>query len=126
MVSMSESDFAVVAARLSRNSASEEDPKKAFPLMLERALQEQIVSFLRAKGIFVDVSRMDRRTTNTVGRPDLLCAHNGKPFAFEVKTATGKCSEEQLRVHEQMRSNGWTVMVVRSVEEVRDALRKVE
>lgn len=133
MVRMSESEYAVMAARLSRNSQSATERadeaqriQETDAMLQEHEIQDEIVSFMRAKGIFPIRSRFGKRSTINAGTPDLICAHNGKPFAFEVKTQSGKCSDEQLRVHEQMRANGWTVLVVRSVEEVRDALRKVD
>lgn len=52
------------------------------------------------------------------GTPDLvvLC-HGGVTIWLEVKLPSGKVLEKQLEVHEQMRTLGHLVSVVRSVQE---------
>ena len=92
----------------------------------EKELQRQCVALLRLRGIFVIVSRMDRRTSNQVGTPDLLFAINGVPHAFECKLKGNKPTPEQEKVMGQMASNGWTVRVIHTVEQMRDELRQLE
>jgi hypothetical protein len=89
----------------------------------ERQLQEQICALLRNRGIVFQRSRMDRKTTGTVGWPDISFAFNGIPHAWEIKTATGKLSEEQSRCIEAMRKNGWNVQIIRSLDVALNKLR---
>lgn len=98
----------------------------------EKELQRQCVALLRLRGIFVIVSRMDRKTSNQVGTPDLifsLMRENvviGRPCAFECKLKGNKPTPEQEKVMGQMASNGWTVRVIHTVEQMRDELRQLE
>lgn len=52
------------------------------------------------------------------GTPDIVCAHRGRVFLFEVKTKTGRVSEIQLYRLKQWQDAGATTAVVRSVAEV--------
>lgn len=51
------------------------------------------------------------------GIPDCLWLTGGTVIAFEFKTATGKVSPEQERVHQAWRSAGYTVHIIRSLEQ---------
>ena len=103
----------------------------------EKELQRQIVSLLRLKGIEPIVSRMDRRTTNNVGTPDILFAVGGYqgslvgivPFAcaIEVKLPGNplKPQQEDMARRLQTNPNRWTHEVIRSVDEMRAFLAKI-
>lgn len=82
----------------------------------EAELQNQIASYLRLKGIAFSRSRMDKRSTTTLGWPDFIFCINRKPLAFECKMPGGKLKPEQLKCHEQMISNGWDVYIVTSFQ----------
>src|SRR5687768_11329105 len=94
----------------------------------EKELQRQIYQFLRQRGYVAFRSRTDKRTTNNIGTPDFLLSVHGKSVALEVKTATGKTSPEQDRLHEQMvnSQNGWSLWVVGDVESVKRILDRLE
>ena len=59
----------------------------------------------------------------TAGIPDIIACVNGRFFAFEVKTASGKATQLQQATVRKILAAGGTALVVRSVDEVRDALR---
>lgn len=92
----------------------------------EKALQKQIVGLLRLKGIEPIVSRMDRRTSNNIGTPDILFAvdcssdENIRPCAcaWEIKMPQGKLSREQEQMATKllMHPNCWCWRVIRSVD----------
>lgn len=96
----------------------------------ERDVQKQIANWLRLKGIFFVWSRMDKKTTNYCGTPDFIFSYveqyrvfecvrpMARPMAIEVKFGKGKLSEEQEKVMEQMKKNGWRYHVVHSLKEV--------
>jgi hypothetical protein len=99
----------------------------------EKALQRQIENYLRLRGIEVIRSRMDRKTSNNVGTPDLLFAvenlsagHAPRVYALalEVKLPGRKLDPEQEKMREAMTThpNGWTHRTVNSVEEVKSFL----
>lgn len=55
----------------------------------------------------------------TAGIPDIICCHDGRFYAFEVKTQTGRPTALQEATIRKIRAAGGTALVVRSVEEVR-------
>ena len=59
----------------------------------------------------------------TAGIPDIIACVNGRFFAFEVKTASGKATQLQQATVRKILAAGGTALVARSVDEVRDALR---
>ena len=59
----------------------------------------------------------------TAGIPDIIACVDGRFFAFEVKTASGKATQLQQATIRKILAAGGTALVVRSVDEVRDALR---
>lgn len=57
------------------------------------------------------------------GVPDVLCCYRGMFIAFEVKDATGYATPIQLAVIKQINEAGGDARVVRSLNEVRLALK---
>lgn len=118
--------------RLGKAGRTTEQIVEANTIKSEKELQRQCVAMLRLRGIFVIVSRMDKRTSNQVGTPDLifsLMRENdfiGRPCGFECKLKGNKPTPEQEKVMGQMASNGWTVRVIHSVEQMRDELKALE
>jgi hypothetical protein len=63
-------------------------------------------------------------TGTLAGVPDLcLIAPIGRVFFMEIKTATGRLSENQKRIHGWLTAIGVSCAVVRSVNDARNALR---
>ena len=58
----------------------------------------------------------------TAGIPDVICCLDGRFFAFEVKTATGKATPLQKATLQKILASGGTAAVVRSLDEVRAIL----
>ena len=56
------------------------------------------------------------RAREKIGWPDLTFVVAGRPYAVELKTATGKLSEDQRRILERMAKNGWRCHICRSFE----------
>lgn len=90
----------------------------------ESKLHEQIIAEVRARGWYVVHSRLDRRTTNAVGTPDMvIAANNGKTYWLELKTAKGKLTREQSGTIHWLQTLGHTAEVVRSLG---DFLKAIE
>lgn len=94
----------------------------------EKQFQEQVAALLRNRGIVFQRSRMDRKTTGTIGIPDFLFAVPqgedwGRPCAFELKMPGKHPTEEQSKCIKNMLYNGWDVRIVHSVDEVMSALK---
>lgn len=62
----------------------------------------------------------------TAGLPDIICCVNGRFFAFEVKTATGKLTKlQESTIQKIQRANGIASKVT-SVSEVKNILENLE
>jgi hypothetical protein len=109
--------------------ATMEEKMKKMEAKSERELQRQIVQYLRLRGIEVIWHSTAKKSTATVGTPDILFAvrANGIPMAiaFEIKFGTGTLSREQSDMLFRMQAapNAWTCRVIRSFIEVVDFLR---
>lgn len=98
--------------------------------MNEHDIQTAIVQYLKALGCVVIRLNAGLAFSKTGGRivqcppgtPDLLAVTPLGVFFFEVKAAKGKLSESQALMHTRLNELGQRVRVVRSVEDVRQAL----
>ena len=61
----------------------------------------------------------------TAGIPDIIACVEGRFFAFEVKTATGKATPLQKATIQKILSSGGTAAIVRSVDEVRAIIQSM-
>lgn len=53
------------------------------------------------------------------GVPDFVCVCNGRALFIEAKAPGGKCTENQIRRHEEIRAAGGLVIVAYSVDDVK-------
>lgn len=106
------------------------------PVALESTLHEEIMRFCdgqwpRWKYIR---ARMDKKSTMQVGCqdftifaavkfPDTAAGFLSKVFCIECKARDEKLSPEQLIWHKEMQMLGFTVHVVRSMEEFRNVIK---
>ena len=102
----------------------------------ERELQRQIVSYLQLKGIEVLWHRTDKRSTATIGWPDVtftigqyvsLVGIFPVACAWEIKFSNGKLSKEQSDLATRLQSppNFWRFRVITSFEQARRELREL-
>lgn len=78
----------------------------------ESELQKACETWLRYHGVtYLHLSPMAREK---IGWPDLVFCYGKKPFAVELKTATGKVTERQLEMLSGLAKDGWNVAVIRS------------
>jgi hypothetical protein len=91
-------------------------------LKSEKELQRQCANYLRQRDIWFAQSRMDRKTSNKVGTPDFLFAHNHVPIAVECKHGAEKLSDEQEAAFAKMTLNGWKCFTVRSTIQLMDVV----
>ena len=81
-------------------------------LSAEKELQRLCESELLRCGI--EYLHLSYRAREKRGWPDLTFVSVGKPFAVELKTATGTLSQDQRQVLAAMECNGWLVRIVRA------------
>ena len=92
-------------------------------LRTESEVQHEIIIELRQRGALV--FRMNagrggrqRREFNPPGTPDLYVVAPNHSYWAEVKTPTGRLSEDQKTMHEVLERMGEEVIVARGVEDV--------
>lgn len=90
----------------------------------EKDLQRLCEQELSRRGIWF--LHLSHRAREKVGCPDILACVNGLAVAIELKTATGRLSEEQKNTLEHMAANGWRTAVVRSFEQFVEALNNAD
>lgn len=89
----------------------------------ERAIQDGIEAYL---SIVPDLEWRDTSRLGLSGYPDVQATYRGHPLFFEVKTPAGRVQPQQQRWHENMRLTGATVEVVRSVDDVKIVIARLE
>ena len=94
----------------------------------ERELQQQLVGYLRTRGIIPMVPIFGRKTRVNIGWPDVTFSYYGYPCVWEVKFGKGKLSEDQIRMSLSLSDhpNYWRWCVIRSVEEAKAFLDGIE
>jgi len=85
----------------------------------EQIIQRRIQQYLKTVPNCWYVKVM---SANKIGVPDILCCINGQFFAFEVKTDAGQASPMQIHQLNNLRESGAIAVVVRSVDDVSDAI----
>ena len=94
----------------------------------ETDIQAAILDYLRLKGRFFwrnnsgafKTERGGFYRIGTPGAPDIIGCFHGTFVGLEVKTATGKLSDDQKAFAAVVRANGGQYHVVRSIEDVID------
>ncbi len=81
----------------------------------ERELQRLCELELSRRGIWY--LHLSPRAREKAGTPDILACVNGIAFACELKSASGKLSNEQKATLEQMAGNGWHTVVARNMRQ---------
>lgn len=94
--------------------------------MLEQELQKQIIDFLTAKGWLVWKNKNINRTTGKYitgqqkGVPDLTAIKKGFTWFLEIKTESGRLSEDQKEFGKKIIAHGGRVSVLRSVNDAKE------
>lgn len=97
----------------------------------ERELQRQIVNYLRLRGIEVLWHGTHKKSTATVGWPDIvfaaMVAGFPTPCGWEIKFGNGTLTKEQndMLARLQARPNAWRIRVIRTFIEAVDELREM-
>lgn len=91
----------------------------------EGDLQQDILDEIARRGWWAMWSRMDKPTTFEKGTPDfVIFAQFPNAYLIEAKTRNGKRSLDQDRVAARARRLGWTVHVVRTLQQFNEAVAR--
>ena len=93
------------------------------PKVLERDITRSIRDFLKVAGVCH--YKQWQGLGSEKGIPDIICIEKGtgRYCGVEVKTATGKMSEHQLKWKQRIEAAGGRYILARSVDDVVNALR---
>lgn len=112
-------------AALSQKSSAE--LREAAIAKDERQLQNQIANYLRLHNIWFAQSRMDRRTSNTVGTPDFLFCYEHYFVAWEVKCPWSQnLRAEQAKARDGIMAQGGDWRLITSLAEAQEHLRELD
>ena len=91
----------------------------------EIELQKQIYNLLVQYGVnWIGYQNPRKKSQLPPGTPDFVFCYKRISIAIEVKTKTGKLSDDQKKMIPLMEKDGWLVHVVRSLAEVKSILDK--
>jgi hypothetical protein len=120
---MSEADQRAVSS--SGKSAAE--TRAAAVAKDERELQKQLANYLRLLGLWFTQSRMDRRTSNTVGTPDFVFPYRGAAVYWEVKCPWSRALRpEQAKAREAILKQGGEWRLITCLAEAQAHLRELD
>ena len=92
--------------------------------MAEKAIVNSIMRYLKTlEGCFA--FKEHGGFYGTAGIPDIICSYKGRFIAFEVKAEKGRSTELQEATIKKINKAGGTALIVRSVQDVKDAIRNL-
>lgn len=89
---------------------------------LEKQLESMVENYLRVNEY--EFLHLSFRSREKKGWPDISTVINGVPLFIELKSATGKLSEDQIRVLAKLKDQGAWVVVATTFEEVHRVIEK--
>lgn len=93
---------------------------------LEKELHAQFEQWLRMKGIPFGTSRMDRKSSFSVGWPDYTLCINGRAVFCELKCGANDLDPDQIAVRNALVAAGAVYRVCRSLLECIETVREVK
>lgn len=92
----------------------------------EMEIQGEIASYLRLHDVVFIRPDMRKKSPLPTGWGDFTFSYRGIPVILEVKTPAGKLSPDQVAMHLKLAANGWRVVIVRSVTDVKTLFREMD
>ena len=92
--------------------------------MLEKDITNKILKYLKTQDKCY-CFKEHGGSYGSAGIPDIICCFHGRFVAFEVKTAKGRTTKLQdINIRNIHKADG-VALVVRSLDEVKDALKEL-
>lgn len=92
--------------------------------MLEKDITNKILKYLKTQDKCY-CFKEHGGSYGSAGIPDIICCYHGRFVAFEVKTEKGKTTKLQDVNIRNIREACGVALVVRSLDEVKDALKEL-
>jgi penicillin-binding protein-related factor A (putative recombinase) len=92
--------------------------------MLEKDITNKILKYLKTQDKCY-CFKEHGGSYGSAGIPDIICCYHGRFVAFEVKTEKGKTTKLQEVNIRNIREACGVALVVRSLDEVKDALKEL-
>ena len=93
----------------------------------ERELQRQVANYLRLLNVWHVQSRMDKRTSNTVGAPDFIFPYAGAAVYWECKCPWSRALRpEQAKAREAIIAQGGDWRLITTLAEAQAHLRELD
>ena len=92
--------------------------------MLEKDITNKILKYLKTQDKCY-CFKEHGGSYGSAGIPDIICCYHGRFVAFEVKTENGKTTKLQDVNIRNIREACGVALVVRSLDEVKDALKEL-
>lgn len=89
--------------------------------MKESDIQRKIIEYLTKNGYYA----VKIIQTNKNGWPDIQAHKDGKTIFIEVKSEKGKVSELQKYRHEELKKNGFQIIITTSQKHLHDELIRI-
>ena len=86
-------------------------------ITLESTFQTKVINYLKSVGAYV--IKIHVSSYQLEGEPDIICCHEGKFYAFELKQGS-KLSELQKVKLQLIRDSGGVAMEVRDLDQLRE------
>lgn len=96
-------------------------------MKLEKELHNGVIALLQHRGVqLVGHARMDRKSTFTVGWPDITFAYRNHFILWELKLPGQHLSADQIKAHRQLVADGWEIAIIHSITEARNYLEQIK
>lgn len=86
-------------------------------ITLESTFQTKVINYLKSVGAYV--IKIHVSSYQLEGEPDIICCHEGKFYAFELKQGS-RLSELQKVKLQLIRDSGGVAMEVRDLDQLRE------
>ena len=86
-------------------------------ITLESTFQTKVISYLKSKGAYV--IKIHVSSYQLEGEPDIVCCHEGKFYAFELKQGSRLSKLQKIKL-ELIRESGGVAMEIRDLDQLRE------
>lgn len=116
-----EEEYAAYETKKKIKSTLKTTPKSIEPKLKESEIQSQVKGFLQLQGWFVFKNHQSLGSYK--GIADLYAIKGGMGVWIEIKTQSGKQSQDQFEFEKNIKYQGGKYIVVRSLKDIQDYIK---